>query len=69
MAELALLDIMILVRFEIPLGIAHQKGAVILAHIQYKVGLHDIAKIKKSQIFVFFENGTFYEDFFCPQVF
>ena len=38
-------------------------------HVQKKVGLCDITKIKKSQIFVLFENEPSYEDFFCPQVF
>ena len=33
------------------------------------VALPDIAKIKQFQIFVLFENGAFYEDFFWPQVF
>ena len=76
MAELTLLHIMILVRCEIPLGmvhnlkaIVHPKGVVVLAHIQKEVALPDIAKIKKSQIFVLFENEASYEDFFYPQVF
>ena len=34
-----------------------------------KVALCDIAKIKKLQIFVSFENEASNEDFFCPQVF
>ena len=38
-------------------------------HVQKQVALHDIAKIKKSQIFVLFENEVSYEDLFCPQVF
>ena len=42
---------------------------MVLAHIQKEVALPDIAKIKKSQIFVLFENEASYEDFFYPQVF
>ena len=34
-----------------------------------KVALCDIAKIKKLQIFVPFENEASNEDFFCPQAF
>ena len=31
-------------------------------HFQKKVAFHDIAKIKKPQIFVIFENEVSYED-------
>ena len=37
--------------------------------LKKKVALCDIAKIKKSQIFVLFENEALYEDCFCLHVF
>ena len=36
--------------------------------LQKPPALHDIAKIKKSQIFVLFESDASYEDFVSPQV-
>ena len=50
-------------------GTVHSEGCGGVSTYSKKVVLPDIAKTKKSQVFVVFENGVSYEEFFCSQVF